>query len=220
MRALGFLGGTFNPVHIGHLRGALDCVDQLGLDQVALLPAAQPPLKDLPVISAQHRSAMLELAVQRTEDLTVDCRELDRPGLSFTIDTVTELRHQWQGDTSLTFIMGLDSLVNLHHWRDWQGLFELCNIAVLARPGAHAALDGAVRRSIDQRRCPASDLKHCAAGAVTFVNQTPLDVSSTAIRGALKGGKNVQFLLPEAVIEYIVAHELYDCLNTDRRGSD
>ena len=216
--AVGFFGGTFNPVHIGHLRAALDCLNALNLDQIALLPAASPPLKEAPLVAAEQRAEMLQLAVSGTAGLTIDCRELSRPGLSYTVDTLAELRSEYPKDTSITFVIGMDSLITLHQWHEWPRLFDLANIAIMARPGVSPRLDSDVKRAVESRICLPDEIRSRPAGGVTFVDQPPLDVSSTAVRSALMRGKNVQFLLPEAVIEYIVTNKLYDSSNTDHRG--
>ena len=122
--AVGVLGGTFNPVHVGHLRGALDCRDMLGLSAIRLIPAALPPLKATPGVSAAHRANMLDLAIIGTEGLSVDRRELDREGLSYTVDTLRELRQELGAEVAIVFIMGADSLQRLNRWHEWRVLLE------------------------------------------------------------------------------------------------
>ena len=209
--AVGLLGGTFDPVHIGHLRGAIDCRERLGLDRVILIPAGRPPLKDGTRISAEHRTRMVELAVQGEPDLAVDRCEVDREGTSFTVDTLAHFRSQLGRNASLTFIVGTDTLQHFHRWRDWRQILELANLAVMVRPDetAESAAADEVAEWLAQHRGPADTLRQSTAGVCAWISQTPLAVSSTAIRETIAAGKSCRFLLPEAVIKYIVDHELY-----------
>ena len=207
--ALGLLGGTFNPVHIGHLRGAIELRETLGLDQVSLIPAKMPPLKGTPGVSAEHRARMAALAVERVPGLTVDTLELEREGPSFTVDTLQALRGIHGPRASLTFIMGADALPRLHLWHDWQRLIEFANIVVLDRPGVELTLQPSVAQWLDAHTCSADDLAQRPLGGVARAWQPPLAVSSTELRAALSRGKNVRFLLPDPVIEYITQHDLY-----------
>lgn len=209
--AIGLLGGTFNPVHIGHLRGAIECRELLGLDQVVLVPAALPPLKEAPGVSAEHRAAMVARAIEQVPGLGLDTRELSRSGLSYTVDTLAEWRADLGEKASLTFIMGGDALVQLERWHRWHDLLSLANIAVMVRPGTGPALSTVLRDWLAAHEVAPSALHSRAAGAVARVAQHPLAISSTAIRGALADNRDVRFLLPEPVMEYIVDHDLYRC---------
>ena len=207
--AIGILGGTFNPVHVGHLRGALDCRDLLGLDSIRLMPARLPPLKATPGVSAAHRARMLDLAVEGMEGLTVDRRELDREGLSFTVDTLREVRQELGPEVVVVFIMGADSLQRLNRWQDWELLLEHANIAVLSRPPGDLQLPPELQGWLEEYEVPASQLLNQTKGAVTRLLQPALDISSSALRLAVDGGRNVRYLLPDRVLEYINANGLY-----------
>lgn len=207
--ALGIFGGTFDPIHVGHLRGAIDCRDLLGLEQVHFLPAALPPLKATPGVSAEHRAAMVEIAIADLPGFSVDRREIDRPGMSYSIDTVREIRREAGASKPLVFIMGLDSLRTLHRWRDWQDLLAEVNIAVLKRPGYTASLDPEVSRWLEAHSVPATQLLQHPKGNVAILEQPGLEVSSTAVRAAMGRGRTPRFLLPEPVLEYIALHGLY-----------
>jgi len=207
--AVGLLGGTFNPIHIGHLRAAIDARELLGLDRVALVPAGLPPLKEAPGISAGHRARMVELAVAGMPELSVDLRELAREGLSYTVETLTQCRQELGSTVSLTFIMGADSLLQLDRWHRWSELLDLANIAVMARPGSTLPSQGPIADWLARHQVAPATLRVRAAGAVAVIQQLPLAVSSTELRAAINAGKNVRFLLPEAVMEYIRTHELY-----------
>lgn len=206
---IGIYGGTFDPIHIGHLRAAIDAGEQLGLDEIVLMPAAVPNLKATPGVSAEQRAAMAELAIRDLPQFRVDRRELTREGVSYTVDTLAELRAELGVEASLVFLMGTDSLVNLHRWDRWESLFDLANIAVLTRPGDHPEFADAVSERCASARVGVASLREHAHGRIAFVEQPPLDVASTDIRARLRGGKNVRFLLPEPVIEYIAQHNLY-----------
>lgn len=206
--AIGVLGGTFNPVHIGHLRGALDARSLLGLTAVRLVPAAMPPLKTQPSVPAEHRLAMLQRAVADVDGLEVDGRELAREGPSYTVDTLLSLRAEC-GQTPLVFLMGADALAGLQRWSRWEQLLELANIAVLRRPGARGNPPPGLEDWWSRHVTESSLLAAQPAGAVAWLDQHPIDVSSTRVRSLLAAGESVRFLLPDAVIEYIHAHDLY-----------
>ena len=207
--AIGILGGTFNPVHVGHLRGALDCRDLLGLDSIRLMPARLPPLKATPGVSAAQRARMLDLAVEGMEGLTVDRRELDREGLSFTVDTLREFRQELGPEVVVVFIMGADSLQRLNRWQDWELLLDHANIAVLSRSPGDLQLPPELQGWLKEHEVPPSQLLNQAEGAVTRLLQPALDISSSALRLAVAGGRNVRYLLPDRVLEYINDHGLY-----------
>ena len=133
---LGFLGGAFDPVHIGHLRGAMAVRDALDLERVDLIPAAQSPLKDQATVDAAHRLAMLELAVADLQGIAVDARELGRPGPSYTVDTLEDLRHQCGAERPLVWIMGADILATLPRWSRWRALLDFAHVVVIGRPDA------------------------------------------------------------------------------------
>ena len=207
--SLGILGGTFDPVHVGHLRGAIDSRDLLGLERVRFLPASLPPLKAAPGVSAEHRAAMVEMAIEGIPGFHVDRRELHRSGLSYTIDTLREIRREEGTEAPLVFLMGVDSLISLHRWRDWQSLLEEVNIAVLKRPGWQATLDTAIAAWLDQHRVLPEALLESACGGIAVLEQPGLEVSSTDVRAAIDLGRSPRFLLPDPVLEYIHAHGLY-----------
>lgn len=207
--ALGLLGGSFNPVHIGHLRVAIEAQSLLGIERVALLPAPQAPLKGAPSVSIAHRTAMLNLAVAGLPGLSVDTREIERSGPAYTVDTLLALREEVGPSVALIFIMGADSLHNLARWSRWEQLLELANIAVMARPGEAQVIAEPVSSWLAKYRCAAERLCQQPAGGVALLEQSPLAISSTAIRADIHAGRNVRFLLPDAVIEYIARNDLY-----------
>ena len=205
---VGFLGGSFDPVHIGHLRGAMAVREALNLLRVDLVPAAQSPLKPEAMLTGAHRLAMLELAVADVPGLGVDARELDRAGPSFTIDTLEALRAQYGGTRALVWIIGADSLVSLPRWARWRELLSLAHVAVLDRPGS-ATPSEEVTNWLGQHRIESPELSACPAGGVVMLRQPLLDIASSQIRDIFASGNNPRFLLPDAVMEYIERNALF-----------
>ncbi|WP_040481652.1 nicotinate-nucleotide adenylyltransferase [Luminiphilus syltensis] len=207
--AIGILGGTFNPIHIGHLRGAIEARERLGLERLVLLPAAAPPLKDAPTVTPRHRAAMVELAIRGVPGFELDDRELRREGPSYTVDTLREWRSELGDHVSLTFIMGSDSLCSLDRWSRWQTLLSLANVAILERATGIGGVPDGVSAWLEAHNAAAGTLRNSAHGRIAMIRQPPLTVSSTDLRERLTSGSDVRFLLPDPVIEYIAMHDLY-----------
>ena len=206
--ALGFLGGSFDPVHAGHLRGAMVVRETLNLARVDLVPAAQSPLKPGTILTGAHRLAMLELAIADVPGLGVDARELDRAGPSFTIDTLEALRAQYGGTRALVWIIGSDSLLTLPRWARWRELLRLAHVAVLDRPGSDMPPEE-VTNWLSQHRVEHSELSLRPAGGVVMLQQPVLDIASSQIRDVYALGNNPRFLLPDPVMEYIERNTLF-----------
>ena len=207
-QALGVLGGAFDPVHIGHLRGAIVVREHLGLERVDLLPAAQSPLKDTATVTAADRLAMLEAAVRGVPGLGVDARELARKGPSYTVDTLIELRREVGQAMPLIWIVGTDILPALPKWSRWQQLLELAHLVILERPGSDSP-PLAVTQWLDQHRIDQNTLLTSASGGVMTLDQPVLDIASSDIRTLLAAGRDPRFLLPDVVMEYITQHKLF-----------
>ena len=207
-QALGVLGGAFDPVHIGHLRGAIAVREHLGLERVDLLPAAQSPLKDTATVTAADRLAMLEAAVRGVPGLGVDARELARKGPSYTVDTLIELRREVGQAMPLIWIVGKDILPALPKWSRWQQLLELAHLVILERPGSDSP-PLAVTQWLDQHQIDQSALLTSPAGGVMTLDQPVLDIASSDIRALLAAGRDPRFLLPDVVMEYIKRHKLF-----------
>ncbi|MEL7939299.1 MULTISPECIES: nicotinate-nucleotide adenylyltransferase [Pseudomonas] len=208
-RRIGLFGGTFDPVHIGHLRSALETAELLGLDELRLLPAARPPHRGAPQVSAQQRLAMVELAVAGVAPLTVDARELARDKPSYTIDTLESLRAELGNEVQLFLMVGWDAFCGLPGWHRWDELLQHCHMLVLQRPDADVEAPEALRDLLAARSVADPNALSGAAGQVTFIWQTPLAVSATQIRALLAQGRSPRFLVPDAVLNYIEAHGLY-----------
>jgi nicotinate-nucleotide adenylyltransferase len=206
---VGLFGGTFDPVHYGHLRAALEAREKLGLDALRLLPAGDPPHRPDTVASAAQRLAMLGLAIASEPALLLDDREIRRAGPSFMVDTLAEIRAE-AGTAPVLLLVGQDAANALDSWHRWRDLFHLAHLVVLRRPDAHFRCAGELRRQIEERRVTGpGDLLQTPAGQVLSLEVTQLDISSTVIRRLLAEGRSPRFLLPDPVLEYIEEQRLY-----------
>lgn len=203
-------GGTFDPVHLGHLRVALEISEALDAD-VRMLPAPVPPHRPQPLASPQQRLAMLELGLRGCARLHADARELRRAGPSYSVDTLAELRAEIGAEVPLVFCVGADAFAGFVHWHRHERIFELAHLLILTRPGAkdRIAWPEALRAQAVRRRGVLSDLHASAAGRIAELAVTPLSISATAIRALVAAGRDPRFLVPEAVADYIAEAGLY-----------
>lgn len=207
---VGVFGGTFDPVHYGHLRSALELVEVLGLRELRLMPCAVPPHRDAPGCSARDRAAMVELAVAGEPRLRCDNRELRRAGASYTIDSLLEIRQELGEGHSLCMVMGCDALLGITGWRRWEELLDAAHIVVVARPGWHLPTTGDVAQWLERHRSDDNAVLRLApAGRVLVRQLRPLAISSTEIRQLLAEGRSPRFLLPGPVLDYIQERQLY-----------
>jgi nicotinate-nucleotide adenylyltransferase len=209
MRPVGLFGGTFDPIHFGHLRAAFELTELLDLQRVLFIPAADPPHRGRPLADAPARLAMVLAAVEDEESFAVDDRELRRPGPSYTVLTLEELRREY-GDTPLVLMLGMDAFLGLPTWHRWTELLDLAHVAVAHRPGAAVPSSGELGRLIG--RCRARDRSEIAAapsGRIFVHPGTQLDISSTDLREALLAGRDPRYLMPEAVRRMIIATGIY-----------
>jgi nicotinate-nucleotide adenylyltransferase len=208
-KRIGILGGTFDPVHIGHLRSALEVAEMMGLDELRLIPNARPPHRGEPQVRAADRLAMVEQAVAGMALLQVDDRELKRDKPSYSIDTLESLRSELAADDQLFLLLGWDAFCGLPSWHRWQELLQHCHILVLQRPDADSDAPQALQNLLAARSISDPLSLNGPCGQISFIWQTPLAVSASQIRGLLANGKSVRFLVPDAVLAYIHAHGLY-----------
>jgi nicotinate-nucleotide adenylyltransferase len=188
---IGILGGSFDPPHVGHLLAANDAVEALALDRLLFIPAAEQPLKTgLVAAPAKDRLAMVRLLAGKDPRFGVDAIEVDRGGLSYTVDTVRALRERWQGlaPLALFLLVGADVASTLPKWRDPEGIASLAEIVMLTREGGAEGLPPGVSRRIRTRR---------------------VDVSSTEVRARVRAGQSIRGFVPDAVAEYIATAGLY-----------
>lgn len=207
--AIGILGGTFDPVHFGHLRSALDIAQDLDLASVHLMPNNTPPHKKQARASNRQRLTMLEIATKNCDKLHIDARELATGGMSYSVLAMAALRSELP-DTPLCFLMGMDSLLTLTTWHRWQELLSLCHIIVSQRPGWPLPQTGDVAALIARHRChDYGELAQQLAGKIVIYQAHPLAISSSQIRALIHHKKSPQFLLPDDVIGYINQQQLY-----------
>lgn len=207
---IAIFGGTFDPIHYGHLRPLLEVKQALGLDEVRLIPAYFPPHRDAPGAAVEQRLAMLRLATDDVPGFVIDERELERGGRSYTVDTLQSLRNEIGAATPLCLIMGLDAFVDLHEWHEWRRLGQLAHIVVTQRPGAELPRSGPVAELMATARATdVAQLQQQAAGKIWFQAVTQLEISATAIREQLACGQDIRFLLPEPVRHHIEREALY-----------
>lgn len=208
-KGIAVLGGTFDPVHVGHLRSALEVGDRLAFRKVRLVPSFVPPHRTTPLASAAHRLAMLRCATRDSELLEVDDRELRREGTSYTVDTLREIRAETGEPVAL--VVGEDQFRMLNSWFEWRQLPELAHIVVLERPGVRTRgvdeelTDFAEARWVDDPLC----LQNKTAGMFCRLRLTQLDVSATLVRKLLSEGRSIEYLVPQSVISYIQQNGLY-----------
>ena len=206
---IGVFGGTFDPVHFGHLRPALEVLEELQFAEVRLIPCHIPPHRDQPQHGADCRLELLQSAVADVPGLVVDDRELRRPGPSYTVDTLASLRREFPR-IPLCLMIGMDSFLSLPSWHRWRELAEYAHLTVLSRPGYQPPASGELADWLDGRRIESpQQLAAAAAGAVYFHPVTQLDISATRIRDLIGSGRAPRFLLPEVVWQRIEAQGLY-----------
>lgn len=210
MSAIGVFGGTFDPIHFGHLRLAEEMAEALALERVLFVPAGQPPHRAAPRSAGKHRLEMTRRAVAGNPRFGVDEREVVRDAPSYTVDTLTALREELGAARPIWLLLGADAFAGLPGWHAWQQLFTLAHIAVAERPEAPAmqinALPDALRREVAGRTTPSATHP---AGGLRILHMTPLAISATAIRAALASGRSPRYLLPDAVLDYIGENQLY-----------
>lgn len=210
MRKIGILGGTFNPVHFGHLRIALECKQELALDELRMIPCALPPHRDVPDVSATQRLQMLELAIASSDEFILDPRELRRAGPSYSVDTLESLNADFP-DNALFMIIGSDAFQSLNTWHQWERIPDLCHIVVAQRPDNVLNKNGTVGQLLKHRFVRyLSDLQNARNGFVIPVNVSQLEISSTHIRKLIHQGQSPQYLLPDNVMQYIFENALYN----------
>lgn len=195
MKPLAILGGTFDPIHLGHLCVAWEASELLDAE-VHLMPASVPPHRTPPVATAAQRVALLRVALRGQSRLLLDARELERVGPSWTVDTLRGLRTE-QGARPLVLLLGADAFAGLLTWHRWRELFALAHIGVLSRPGVSAALPEELEAEVAPRRTTRVDaLRTQPGGKVIDLAVTPLEVSATRIRQLLADGRDPRYLLP------------------------
>ncbi len=211
---IGIFGGTFDPVHFGHLRLAEELTESLALDHVRFIPTGNPPHRNRPQTAVEHRLAMVRIALANNPHFVLDTREISRQGLSYTVDTLHTLRQELGSEQPLCLLLGADAFLGLSCWHNWRELFDLTHIAVAHRPGFpqtawQDAMPESLREEMGARKAAPSALRQTPCGVIVTQAITALDISATHIRDTLQAGRNPRYLLPDAVLDYIHIHQLY-----------
>jgi len=204
---IGILGGTFNPIHHGHLRLAVELYEQLDLVKILFIPSAQPPHRESPLVSSQLRLEMVQAAIAGMSEFRVDDRELHHSGPSYTINTLISLRESYP-NYSLSLILGMDAFASLPTWYKWEQLITLTHFLVVQRPNyslnKQMADFLAAHQTFNQ-----NDLTNLMAGKIWLAEIPSLTISATQIRTAIALGKNPRYLLPQVVLDIINTQQLY-----------
>jgi len=193
-RRVGVFGGTFDPIHNGHIAVASLALESLRLDEVLFVPAADPYLRSLPQVSITHRCEMVGIAIATHPQFSISTIDATRTGHTYTLDTLTDLKNEFGSDTELVLLLGADSAVEFARWKDPQAILQLAILAVVSRPG-----------EIDPSLLPDDHPARCA----TYIDELGVDISATQIRENLRDGKPTQDLMPDEVIGYIRDNGLY-----------
>ena len=210
---LGLFGGTFDPVHYGHLRLAEESVAHLGLGGVRWMPAGQPPHRGTPQVTAADRLAMVRLATAGNPSFSVDAAEVEAAEPSYTVHTLERLRRELGEQTPLVLLVGADAFAGLATWHRWRDIFGLAHVAVSHRPGFPVELaslpDEVAAEYAARRLADAGQLGDATGGGIVTFAMTQLAISATQIRKLLANGLSARYLLPDSVLDYIQTHSLY-----------
>ncbi len=210
---LGLFGGTFDPVHFGHLRLAEEAIGLLGLGGVRWIPAGQPPHRGKPQVTAGQRLDMVLRSTAENARFSVDASEVDAAAPSYTVHTLERLRRELGGEQALVLLVGADAFAGLSTWHRWRDIFTLAHVAVSHRPGFPVAVDRLppeLASEFNARRLPdAAGLGRAPSGGIVTFTMTQLDISATQLRKLFADGKSARYLLPDSVLDYINLHQLY-----------
>jgi nicotinate-nucleotide adenylyltransferase len=208
---IGIYGGTFDPVHFGHLRPAVDVYTSLSLSKIHFIPCGQPPHRAPSLATAQQRMEMLELALQRHPEFVVDDRELRRAGTSYMVDTIRSLMEDFPQE-KLCLIVGMDAFLAFHTWHEWQEITRLVNLIVTHRPSfdPESISESDLSDYLNENRTDDMSVFHeSEKTCCLFCPVTQLDISSTRIRELVSKGDSIDYLLPALVADYILENGLY-----------
>lgn len=216
-QGVALLGGTFDPVHFGHLRSAWELKEKLQVAQLRLVPCHIPSHRDAPGADSAQRLQMLRLALADCPQLQIETCELEREQPSYTIDTLRHLRAELGSEVPLMLAMGTDAFAALNSWSEWHQLLDYCHIVVMMRPGASLPDSGEVASLLQNARAQQLPcLKHQPHGLIYPLIVTELDISASDIREQIETGLSPQFLLPDSVWRYIQQQALYLAFKPDK----
>jgi len=206
---IGLFGGTFDPIHYGHLRTAFELWQALRLSQVRFLPAGDPPHREPALASAELRLQMVRAAIAGQSAFCADDRELRRSGVSYSVDTLLDLRREYP-EQPLCLLLGMDAFLGMPHWHRWREIFDLAHVVVAHRPGWKAPITGPLGEvMVDRGTGSVRDLHGHRAGRVYVHAVTQLEISSTELRQLILAGRDLRYLVPDAVRELILASGCY-----------
>jgi nicotinate-nucleotide adenylyltransferase len=212
LKPVGLFGGTFDPIHLGHLRLAEELGEALGLECVRLMPTGTPPHRSQPCASSADRLAMVRLAIADNPRFQLDEREIHRTRPCYMVDTLTELRAELGPERPVVLFLGADAFAGLESWHDWTRLFDLTHFAIAERPGysLERAMPPALKAEFAARLCHTpGDLATTAAGRLYHQAITQLDISASLIRKQIASGRSPRYLLPDSVLKHIESQQLY-----------
>jgi nicotinate-nucleotide adenylyltransferase len=203
MKPIGVFGGTFDPIHFGHLRTGFELMQVLALGELRFVPAGNPPHRDAPLAEAGLRLAMVRAAIEAQPGFTVDDREVRRVGPSYTVTTLSELRAEFP-EHPLVLVVGMDAFLGLPNWHQWREILQLAHVAVAHRPGWRAPTTGLLGDLLQQRgTVRMEDLHDALAGRIFVHPVTQLEISSTDLRDIIVSGRDPRYLMPDAVRDII-----------------
>ena len=206
LNIIGVLGGTFDPIHYGHLRTAVEVAEHFGIADMRLMVGKVPPHRAQPLASAAQRYAMLQMALHSEPHLHADDREIQRDGFSYTVDTLRALRVEYGEQVPLLFALGVDAFLYFQQWHCWEEILRLAHLVVVHRPG-YSLPPAAWYTS--RLTTAVTHLQQQPGGCIYALAVTPLAISATQIRNILQQGHNPRYLLPDTVLDYIQTHQLY-----------
>jgi nicotinate-nucleotide adenylyltransferase len=208
---IGILGGTFDPIHHGHLRLALEMSERLGLEKVHLIVSANPPHRQMPQTPAEMRFEMVKLAIKNEKKLIADAREIKRNRPSYTVETLLEIREEFGNELSICLILGMDAFLGLPTWFKWEKLLDLTHLIITQRPEINQHFSEPLQKLLEKHQIyDKQKIKEKSTGYILFEAVPMLNISATKIRQCFLEKKNPHYLLPESVLKFISQQGLYN----------
>ncbi len=204
-----WFGGSFDPVHNGHLLAAQEVLEQFQLETLHFLPCYLSPLKEKSACSTQDRLNMLELALASNKHFSLDTREVNKPGPSYSFETLTDIRETLGREVSLLWIIGWDAYLSFNLWRNWQDILSLCNLVVINRPGFSQEVPAALKNWSIGKEAIKEEITQYDYGKIVFLNTPLIEIASSTVRDKCKRGLSLRYLVPLEVELYIKENRLF-----------